>query len=105
MRTLIRDEIETIPQREMKALQASRLRSGIDRLSKTVPFYRDKLNEAGVTADSIRSIEDLSRLPFTLKTDLRDHYPFGLLAVPMRQVSRVHASSGTTGKPTVVAYT
>src|SRR6185436_16689350 len=75
------------------------------RVSKNVPFYRDRLAESGRTAGSIRSLEDLERLPFTTKSDLRDNYPFGLLAVPMKQVIRVHASSGTTGKPTVVAYT
>jgi phenylacetate-CoA ligase len=70
-----------------------------------VPFYKKKLSEAGVTADSIRSLEDLDRLPFTTKADLRDNYPFDLVAVPMKEVIRLHASSGTTGKPTVVAYT
>jgi len=82
-----------------------RLRAGIERLSKTVSFYREQLREAGVTANSIRSREDLARLPFTTKRDLRDHYPFGLVAVPMKEVIRVHASSGTTGQPTGVAYT
>jgi phenylacetate-CoA ligase len=89
----------------MRRLQVERLCAGIDRVFGTVPFYRQKLAEAGVTASDIRSIDDLARLPFTTKTDLRDNYPFGLLAVPMNNVVRVHASSGTTGKPTVVAYT
>src|SRR5262245_22838458 len=101
----IRDEVETITPHDMEKLQVERLRAGIERVSKSVPFYRAKLSEAGVTADSIRSLEDLARLPFTTKRDLRDHYPFDLLAVPMKEVIRVHASSGTTGKPTVVAYT
>lgn len=105
VRSYIWDKVETIPPHEMEKLQVERLRTGIDRLSKTVPFYREKLSEVGVTADSIRSLDDLARLPFTTKLDLRDHYPFGLLAVPMKEVIRVHASSGTTGKPTVVAYT
>jgi phenylacetate-CoA ligase len=105
VRSYIRDEVETIPLQDMKTLQVERLRAGIKRLSKSVPFYREKLREAGVTANSIRSREDLARLPFTTKRDLRDHYPFGLVAVPMKDVIRVHASSGTTGQPTVVAYT
>jgi phenylacetate-CoA ligase len=99
------DEVETIPLQGMEILQMERLRAGIDRVSKTVPFYREKLSQAGVTADSLRSRQDLTQLPFTSKDDLRDHYPFGLVAVPMKEVIRVHASSGTTGKPTVVAYT
>jgi len=101
----IRDQVETISLRESEELQLERLRIGVDRLSKAVPFYREKLNRAGVTADTIRSLEDLALLPFTTKQDLRDNYPFGLLAVQMKDVVRVHASSGTTGKPTVVAYT
>ncbi len=105
VKSYIRDEVETIPPRDMERLQVERLRSGVERVSKTVPFYREKLSEAGVTADSIRSLDDLARLPFTTKSDLRDHYPFGLLAAPMKEVVRLHASSGTTGKPTVVAYT
>src|SRR5262245_52970787 len=89
----------------MRKLQLERLRNCVDRVSKNVPFYTERLRELGVTSESIRSVEDLARLPFTLKTDLRDNYPFKLLAVPMKHVVRVHASSGTTGKPTVVAYT
>jgi phenylacetate-CoA ligase len=105
VRSYIWDDVEALPLQEMKRLQVERLRAGIDRVSKAVPFYRDKLREAGVTADGIRSLDDLNRFPFTTKTDLRDNYPFGLVAVPMKKVIRVHASSGTTGKPTVVAYT
>jgi phenylacetate-CoA ligase len=101
----IRDEFEVVARNQIENLQLERLRAGVERLSKTVPFYRDRLSEAAVTADSIRSLDDLARLPFTTKNDLRDNYPFGLLAVPMKEVIRVHASSGTTGKPTVVAYT
>ena len=89
----------------MEPFHIERLRSGIERVSKLVSFYRDRFREAGVGADDIRSLDDLARFPFTTKQDLRDHYPFGLLAVPMREVVRIHASSGTTGKPTVVAYT
>ena len=105
VKSYIWDEIETLPRPEMEKLQVERLRTGIDRVSRTVPFYKKKLSEAGITAGSIRSLEDLNRLPFTIKADLRDNYPFGLVAVPMKEVIRLHASSGTTGKPTVVAYT
>jgi phenylacetate-CoA ligase len=105
VRSYIWDEVETLPRPEMEKLQVERLRAGIDRVSKTVPFYKKKLSEAGVTVGSIRSLQDLDRLPFTTKADLRDNYPFGLVAVPMKEVIRLHASSGTTGKPTVVAYT
>ena len=105
VKSYIRDEVETIPPRDMEKLQVERLRAGVERVSKNVPFYKAKLSEAGVAADSIRSLDDLARLPFTTKSDLRDHYPFGLLATPMKEIVRLHASSGTTGKPTVVAYT
>jgi phenylacetate-CoA ligase len=94
-----------LPRSRIEVLQLKRLRAGVDRVSRAVPFYREKLTETAMTAGAIRSLEDLARLPFTTKSDLRDNYPFGLLAVPMREVIRVHASSGTTGKPTVVAYT
>jgi phenylacetate-CoA ligase len=105
VKSYIWDEVETLPRPAMEKLQVEQLQMGIDRVSKTVPFYKKKLSEAGVTAGSIRSLEDLNRLPFTTKADLRDNYPFGLVAVPMKEVIRLHASSGTTGKPTVVAYT
>jgi len=101
----IRDQVEVADRREIASLQLQRLQAGIDRISSTVPFYREKLSNAGVTAANISSLEDLARLPFTTKSDLRDNYPFGLVAVPMKDVIRIHASSGTTGKPTVVAYT
>jgi phenylacetate-CoA ligase len=101
----IRDEAETLPRPEIEKLQTARLKAGIERIASTVPFYRTKLKEAGIEPSGIRSIADLPRLPFTLKSDLRDNYPLGLLAVPCKDVVRIHASSGTTGKPTVVAYT
>jgi phenylacetate-CoA ligase len=100
----IRDEVEALAREEIERLQLQRLRAGVDRVSKSVPFYRDRLSDAGVAADNIRSLDDLTQLPFTTKNDLRDNYPFGLLSIPMREVIRIHASSGTTGKPTVVAY-
>jgi phenylacetate-CoA ligase len=101
----ILDSSESASRSQLEKLKLDRLKSGIDRVSKNVPFYAAKLTESRVTADSIRSLDDLARLPFTTKHDLRENYPFGLLAVPIGEVVRVHASSGTTGKPTVVAYT
>ncbi len=97
--------IESAPLHEMQALQSYRLSSMVRRAYEHVPLYRRKLDEAGLRPEDIRSLADLSRLPFTLKQDLRDNYPFGMFAVPMEQVVRVHASSGTTGKQTVVGYT
>jgi len=99
------EEFETLPKEAIEALQLKRLRSLVDRVYGTVPFYRGKLEESGYRPGDIRSLSDLSRLPFTTKTDLRDTYPFGMFAVPMERVVRIHASSGTTGKPVVVSYT
>jgi phenylacetate-CoA ligase len=99
------DEFETLPREAMEALQLKRLRDLVDRVYSTVPFYRQKLSEVGYKPGDLRTLEDLSRLPFTTKEDLRENYPFGLFAVPMERVVRIHASSGTTGKPTVVGYT
>ncbi len=95
---------ETLARDELEALQVQRLRDTVERLSR-VPFYRDGLRAKRVSAASIRSLDDLRRLPFTVKDDLRAHYPLGLLAVPREQLARLHGSSGTTGKPTFVAYT
>lgn len=92
---------ETMPREELEALQLERLRSLVSYLRERVPFYRERLESVG----EIGSLADLGRLPFTRKTDLRDTYPFGLLAVPREECVRVHASSGTTGKPIIVAYT
>jgi phenylacetate-CoA ligase len=99
------DEYETLPREALEALQLKRLRDLVDRMYSRVPFYRQKLTEAGYKPGDIRKLGDLARLPFTTKDDLRDNYPFGLFAVPMDRVVRIHASSGTTGKPTVVGYT
>jgi hypothetical protein len=93
----VRDAVETISPLEM--IQLQRLRAGIERISRTVPFYAARMKEAGIDGKSIRSLDDLDKLPFTTKSDLRDNYPFGLLAVPMKEIVRIHASSGTTGKP------
>ena len=90
---------------EMHALQGRRLHKIVKYVYHNVPFYRNKLQEMDVTPDDIRSIEDIHKLPFTTKQDLRDNYPFGLQAAPKSEVIRVHASSGTTGNPTIVGYT
>ncbi len=98
-------EIETMPRESLRALQSKRLHNTVDYVYHQVPYYRETLDRAGVTPNAIRSIEDLHKLPFTKKQVLRDYYPFGLLAVPRENLMRIHASSGTTGKPTVVCYT
>ena len=89
----------------MEALQLKRLQRVVERVYHTVGFYKKAFDEAGVTPDSIKRLEDIRKLPFTTKQDLRDNYPFGLFTVPMSNIVRLHASSGTTGKPTVVGYT
>ena len=89
----------------MRELQSERLRELVQRVYNNVPFYQKKMDNAGVKPTDIKSIDDISKLPFTSKQDLRDNYPFGLFAVPMKDIVRVHASSGTTGKPTTVGYT
>ena len=103
--TYFQPEIETAPREKIVALQNERLVKTVRRVYENVPFYREKMVAAGVTPDDIRSIADLHRLPFSYKKDLRDTYPFGLFAVPMKDVVRLHASSGTTGKQIVVGYT
>ena len=97
--------IETAPREEIAALQCYRLIRMVRRVYENVPFYRKKLDEAGIQPGDIRTLDDLRRLPFTYKQDLRDNYPYGLFAVPRAQLARIHASSGTTGKQTVVGYT
>ncbi len=97
--------VERLPRAELERMQLTRLRRLVGRLAEAVPLYRERLRAAGVAAADLRSLADLRRLPFTTKSDFRDTYPYGLLAVPMERVVRIHASSGTTGKPTVVAYT
>lgn len=98
-------EFETLPREALEAIQLRRLKQTVERVYATVPFYRKQFDKAGVKPDDIKTLDDLRRLPFTTKQDLRDNYPFGLFAVPMENVVRIHASSGTTGKPTVVGYT
>jgi phenylacetate-CoA ligase len=98
-------DMETLPREDLEKLQLKRLQSLVERVYHNVPFYRKKLDERGITPGGIRSLADLSRLPFTEKQDLRNNYPFGMFAVPKENVVRIHASSGTTGKATVVGYT
>ena len=96
---------ETWSREEMEALQLKRLKETVNRVYEKVLPYRKKMEEAGVRPEDIRTLQDLRHLPFTTKQDMRDNYPYGLFAVPTKQLRRIHASSGTTGKPTVVGYT
>jgi len=99
------NQIEGAPREEIEALQLKRLKETAERVYHLVPFYKKKFDEQGIHPSQIESLDDLAKLPFTTKQDLRDHYPFGLFTVPMDRVVRIHSSSGTTGKPTVVGYT
>ncbi|QCD54104.1 phenylacetate--CoA ligase PaaK [Streptomyces hawaiiensis] len=99
------DDAERLTREQLRELQLDRLRRSLRHAYDNVEAYREKFDAAGVCPDDCRSLADLSRFPFTMKADLRDTYPFGMFAVPMDQVRRVHASSGTTGRPTVVGYT
>lgn len=96
-------EIETMKRADLEALQIKRLKESI-RIALQSPFYKTRFGEMGITPDSIRSLEDLQKLPFTTKNDLRTHYPFGLVVAPMSDVVRLHSSSGTTGNPTVICH-
>ncbi len=98
-------DFETMPREALESIQFSRLKATLERVYATVPFYRENFNKAGITPSDIMSLRDLHKVPFTVKQDLRDNYPYGMFAVPMENVVRIHASSGTTGKPTVVGYT
>ena len=99
------EEYETMPREALEAIQLKRLQTSVARVYNSVPFYKKRFDEVGVKVDDVRSLDDLRRLPFTYKDNLRDSYPFGMFTVPMDDVVRIHASSGTTGKPTVVGYT
>ncbi|RLJ98881.1 phenylacetate--CoA ligase PaaK [Ruegeria conchae] len=99
------DPIEIASVDEIRSLQLDRLKWSLRHAYENVPMYRQRFDEAGVHPDDLQSLSDLARFPFTYKNDLRENYPFGLFAVPREQIIRVHASSGTTGKPTVVGYT
>ena len=96
---------ETLTRAEMESLQLERLKETVARVYEKVPYYRAKMEEKGVKPQDIQSLSDLAKLPFTTKQDMRDSYPFGLFAVEQDEIVRIHASSGTTGKPTVVGYT
>ncbi len=96
---------ETLSRSEIEEIQLSRLKETVKRVYETVPPYRKKMDDLGVKPEDIQTLKDLSKLPFVVKQDLRDNYPFGLFAVPKEKLVRIHASSGTTGKPTVVGYT
>jgi phenylacetate-CoA ligase len=98
-------EHECMPREELEQLQLERLQATLHRAYKNVTCYRNKFNEQGIDPDDVQSLSDLSKLPFTTKDDLRVNYPYGMFAVPLREVVRIHSSSGTTGKPTVVGYT
>lgn len=98
-------EIETASRDYLHAIQSARLIKTVKRCYENIPFYKAKFDEMGLKPEDIHSIDDIGKLPFTVKQDLRDHYPFGLFAVPREELVRVHASSGTTGKQTVVGYT
>jgi phenylacetate-CoA ligase len=98
-------EHECLPRPALERLQLQRLQTSVRRVYECVPFYRKQMDQAGVTPADIRSLHDLQRLPFTVKDDMRANYPYGLFATPMKEIVRIHSSSGTTGKPTVVGYT
>ena len=98
-------EIETMSRQELDALQLERLKRMVNYCYENVPFYHERLEKAGVTGDKIKTLSDIQYIPFTTKDDIRDNYPFNMLATPMKKIVRIHASSGTTGKPTVGAYT
>ena len=98
-------EQETLPREDLQNLQLHRLRTTVERCYQTVNYYREAMDELGVKPSHIQSVADVRLLPFTKKENLRENYPFGMFAVPTDQVVRIHASSGTTGKPTVVGYT
>ena len=102
---ILKPDAEAASREQMAALQSERLVKTVKRVYDNIPFYKDKFDSLGIKPGDIRGIEDITKLPFTVKTDLRDNYPFGLFAVPQSELVRIHASSGTTGKQTVVGYT
>ena len=103
--SMLQPAIECLPREQLELLQLQRLRDTLQNAYAHVPLHRRRLDAAGLRPDDIRSLADVQQLPFTLKADLRDHYPFGMFARPVEALARLHASSGTTGKPTVVGYT
>src|SRR5512137_1188325 len=96
---------ECMPREELEQLQLERLQATLNRAYKNVTCYRKKFSELGIVPEDIQSLDDFKRLPFTIKDDLRLNYPYGMFAVPLREIVRIHSSSGTTGHPTVVGYT
>ena len=98
-------DIETMPREELVKLQGERLKWQVKRMYENVELFRNRMDEKGLKPEDVQGIEDLKKLPFSYKNDLRDYYPYGLFAVPMSEIRRVHASSGTTGKQIVVGYT
>ncbi len=96
---------ESMSREEMRKLQSERLIKTVRRIYHNVPYYRNKMQQLGLLPEDINSVDDLKKLPFTYKQDLRDTYPYGLFAAPLSEIVRIHASSGTTGRPTVVGYT
>lgn len=96
---------ETLSRKEIESIQLERLQQTVKRVYNKIPAYREKMDNAGILPEDIVSLKDLAKLPFTVKQDLRDNYPFGMFAVEKKELVRIHASSGTTGKPTVVGYT
>lgn len=105
MANYFNEEFETLPRVALEALQLKRLQAVVARVYANVPFYQQSFDAAGVKPEAVRSLSDLRCLPFTTKQNMRDSYPYGLFAAPMEEIVRIHASSGTTGKPTVVGYT
>jgi len=95
---------ETLSRPELTKLQGERLQKVCERVYSRVPFYKKRFDERGIKPSDIKGVQDITRLPFTKKADLRDNYPYGLFAESLENIVRIHASSGTTGKPTVVAY-
>lgn len=102
---MFQKDIETMPRNKIEELQLERLKWLVDYCMKNIPFYNKRLTEAGVSAEKIKSLKDIEYIPYTTKDDIRDTYPFGLFGQPLKNIVRIHASSGTTGKPTVVGYT
>ena len=103
--SMFQPEIETMSREDIRTHQLEKLKWQVKRVYENVPMYRERMNDAGVTPDDIQSLEDIAKLPFTTKQDLRDYYPYHLLAVPKKDIVRIHASSGTTGKQIVAGYT
>ena len=98
-------EVEKMPREDLEQLQLERLQATLNRIHRSVRFYRNRFEQMGIEPGDIRTREDLQKIPFTTKDDLRNNYPYGMFAVPLREVVRIHSSTGTTGKPTVVGYT